>query len=130
VSFSDARQKRVLIVDDDWGIRDLLEMRLGAQGLHTRLAGNGLEALNAVRDFRPHAMILDINMPMMDGFGVMTRLGRDRMAILPTLVITARGEADDVRRALTLGAKDYLAKPFDDVALMARLRRLLRQVKG
>ena len=130
MSFTDARQKRVLIVDDDWGIRDLLELRLGAQGLQTRLAGNGLEALNAVRDFRPHAMILDINMPMMDGFGVMTRLGRDRMANLPTLVITARGEAEDVRRALKLGARDYLAKPFDDAALMARLKRLLRHVKG
>lgn len=128
MSFSAGREKRVLIVDDDWGIRDLLELRLGAQGLQTRLAGNGLEALNAVRDFRPHAMILDINMPMMDGFGVMTRLGRDRMSTLPTLVITARGEAEDVRRALALGARDYLAKPFEDAQLLARLRRLLRSV--
>lgn len=130
MSFSEARQKRILIVDDDWGIRDLLEQRLGAQDLHTRIAGNGLEALNAVRDFRPHAMILDINMPLMDGFGVMTRLGRDRMATLPTLVITARGEAEDVRRALALGAKDYLSKPFDDTKLLARLRRLLRSVSN
>jgi DNA-binding response OmpR family regulator len=126
MSFSGARERRVLVVEDDWAISDLIKTRLEIQEFRTRIAGNGLEALKAVRDFRPHAMILDIKMPLMDGFGVMTQLGRDRMASLPTLVLTASGDADDVRRAVALGAKDYLAKPFEDPQLVAKLARLFR----
>jgi DNA-binding response OmpR family regulator len=117
---------RVLIVDDDKSIADLIGMRLGVQGFETRCAHDGLIALARVRDFRPHAMILDINMPMMDGFGLMARLGAEKLAKLPTLVLTARHRAEDVKQAISLGARDYLAKPFGDAQLLSRVARLLR----
>lgn len=123
---SAAADKRILIVDDDRGICELVCIRLGVQGMLTVVAHDGLSGLARVREFRPHAMVLDINMPLMDGFSVMARLGRARMAALRTLVLTARGRGDDVRRAVTLGARDYLAKPCHDKQLLARLARTLR----
>lgn len=118
--------RRILIVDDDRAICELIDMRLGVQGVRTATAHDGLNALARVRDFRPHAMILDINMPRMDGFGVMAQLGLERMVRLPTLVLTARHQVEDVRRAVAMGARDFLAKPFQDVQLLGRLARLLR----
>lgn len=117
---------RILIVEDDRSIADLIGMRLNVQGFETRRAGDGLTALSRVRDFRPHAMILDINMPAMDGFALMTRLGASKMSKLPTLVLTARHNAEDVRHAISLGARDYLAKPFKDAQLLSRVARLLK----
>jgi two-component system OmpR family response regulator len=70
-------------------------------------------------------MILDINMPELDGFGVLEALGQDA-GLTPILVLTARHAAEDVRRAIGLGAKDYLAKPFSESQLLARVARLLR----
>lgn len=117
---------RILIVDDDRAVSEVISMRLGVQGLQTAIACDGLAGLARVRDFRPHAMILDINMPLMDGFGVMARLGAEKMARLPTLVLTARHRAEDVKQAVGLGARDYLAKPFHDAQLLSRVARLLR----
>jgi DNA-binding response OmpR family regulator len=75
-------------------------------------------------------MILDINMPLMDGFSVMAQLGRDRLQALPTLVLTARHQAEDVKRAIELGARDYLAKPFAEARLLQRVARLFRRSPG
>lgn len=118
--------RRILVVDDEKAIRDLVTMRLEIAGFVTSAASDGLSALARIRDFKPHAMILDINMPLMDGFGLMARMGKDQLATLPTLVLTARGQAEDVKRAITLGARDYLSKPFKDDHLLARMARLLR----
>jgi two-component system OmpR family response regulator len=116
----------VLIVEDDPALRSLLDTRLGVLGFDTRMAADGAVALARIEDFRPQAMILDINMPHVDGFKVMARLGRERMAKLPTLALTARHAADDVRMAVSLGARDYLAKPFDDAQFLSRVGRLFR----
>lgn len=118
--------RRVLVVDDEKAIRDLVTMRLEIAGFATSAASDGLSALARIRDFKPHAMILDINMPMLDGFGLMARMGKDQLSTIPTLVLTARGQVEDVKRAITLGARDYLSKPFRDDHLLARMARLLR----
>ncbi len=116
---------RVLVAEDDQNIRDLIRTRLAMAGYEVRTARTGAEALSQIPGFRPQAMVLDINMPVLDGFGVLEEV-QARDIRLPTLVLTARHAAEDVRRALGLGAKDYLAKPFTEQQLITRVARLLR----
>jgi two-component system OmpR family response regulator len=95
------------------------------------VASNGNEALSQILRLRPDAMILDINMPEMDGFAVLEALrARREMPRPATMVLTARHAEEDVRRALMLGAKDYLTKPFSEAQLLARVARLLRPPLG
>lgn len=116
----------VLIVDDDELIRELLRTRLELDGLNTISANDGLEAMTALTNHRPGAMLLDVSMPRMDGFQLLEALKRTNRTPPPTLMLTARNAAEDVRRAIGLGAKGYLAKPFNDQLLLRRVRRLLR----
>ncbi|HEX2800788.1 MAG TPA: response regulator [Phenylobacterium sp.] len=116
---------RILVVEDDAGVRDLVRTRLVLAGFETHTARNGAEGVNRVLEVRPDAMVLDINMSEMDGFGVLRTL-RDQNRLVPTLVLTARHAAEDVRLAISLGAKDYLTKPFSEQQLLARISRVLR----
>ena len=116
---------RVLIADDDAGIRELLRDQLEAAGFETKVARDGHQALDRIWSFRPDAMVLDLSMPGLDGFGVLQSL-QDQAIRLPVLVLTARHDASDVRKAVSLGARDYLAKPFTEAQLKARIARLLR----
>jgi two-component system OmpR family response regulator len=116
-----------LVADDDAAIRDLIRIYLDGSGYEVHMARDGVEASMRAVELQPHAMILDINMPRMDGFGVLQTLrpsssGRS----LPILVLTARHAADDVRKAVSLGARDYLTKPFTRPQLLARVARLMR----
>jgi DNA-binding response OmpR family regulator len=123
----DGHRRRVLVVDDDPAILELITLRLDLAGYETRTARDGGDALRAINETKPAAMILDINMPHMDGFEVLERLrSRGALAKLPTMVLTARNNVDDVRRAIGLGARDYMSKPFDDRMLLSRVARLLR----
>jgi two-component system OmpR family response regulator len=118
---------RILVVDDDPAVRELLTTRLALAGYLTYQARDGQEAVQAVYSWRPTAMILDINMPVLDGFGVLEKLqAGGGLRGLRVMVLTARNQGPDVRRALDLGALDFLAKPFDDAHFLARTRRLLR----
>lgn len=122
-----AARYRVLIADDDPGVRDLLRAQLGANGLETHMAHNGEEVVDLLARMRPDLLILDINMPKLDGFGVLEDLkGTLERRRIPALVLTARHAADDIKRALALGAKDYLTKPFNQTQLAGRVGRLLR----
>jgi two-component system OmpR family response regulator len=122
-----AVKPRILIAEDDHGVRDLIRTRLDMAGYEVHTARTGVQALEQVAALRPSAMILDINMPELDGFGVLkalpTIVGDNR---IPVLVLTARHAPADVRRAVDLGAKDYLTKPFTEAQLLARVARLLR----
>lgn len=117
---------RILVAEDDNDIREIVRTRLKMAGFDVRVAHNGREALNSVMVMKPDAMVLDINMPELDGFGVLEALKTAAVRPPPTLVLTARNAADDVRRAMALGAKDYLAKPFTEKQLLDRVNRLLR----
>ena len=119
-------KRRVLIAEDDRSVRDLIRTYLQMAGHEILIAHDGAEALEQVRSAKPDAMILDINMPEVDGFTVLKTLSETALPILPVLVLTARHAVVDVRRCITLGARDYLAKPFTEVQLTARVARLLR----
>ncbi|MFN9927849.1 MAG: response regulator transcription factor [Phenylobacterium sp.] len=121
----EARRRRVLVVDDDSAIRELITTRLDLAGFDTRTARDGSHALQRLMEFRPEAMVLDINMPVMDGFGVLNAMrARGDTSRVPILVLTARNAVEDVREAIALGARDYLSKPFRDDLLIQRVNRL------
>jgi CheY-like chemotaxis protein len=122
-----SRRPCILVAEDDAGARDLVRTRLTAAGYDTHTAHNGLEAVQRTRDLRPDGIVLDINMPGMDGFGVLDAIRDDpNLRHTRVLVLTARHAADDVKRAMNLGAKDFLTKPFNEQQLIARVARLLR----
>ena len=120
---------RILIVEDDSSIARLVQLELEHRGLRVRCAYDGPSGLEAVADFDPSAIVLDIMLPGMDGVGVLKRL-RQKGNGVPVIMLTARDTAADKVHSLDLGADDYLTKPFDTEELMARLRALLRRVDG
>ncbi len=117
---------RVLVVDDDRAVRDSLQRALDLHGYLTSVAPDGMEALQAVRREAPDAIVLDVNMPGVDGYGITRRLRDDGLAV-PILLLTARDGVPDRVRGLDAGADDYLVKPFALDELLARLRALLRR---
>lgn len=119
---------KILIADDDAGVRDLVRTRLRIAGYDPHTAKNGREAVERAVRLRPAAMILDINMPELDGFGVLSEMQDKAPDIqVPTLVLTARQSSDDVRMAVALGARGYLTKPFTEAQLLARVAGLFRR---
>lgn len=119
---------KILIADDDAGVRDLVSIRLRIAGYDPHTAKNGREAVERAVRLRPAGMILDINMPELDGFGVLSEMQDKAPDILvPTLVLTARQSSDDVRMAVALGARGYLTKPFTEAQLLARVTGLFRR---
>ncbi len=117
---------RVLVVDDDPGVRESLRRSLAFNGYQVELAGDGEEALRAISADAPDAVVLDIMMPRLDGLATCRALraaGND----LPILMLTARDEVSDRVSGLDAGADDYLPKPFALEELLARLRALLRR---
>ncbi|HVL84176.1 MAG TPA: response regulator transcription factor [Pseudonocardia sp.] len=117
---------RILVVDDDRSVRESLRRSLAFNGYQVELATDGREALDAVIEHRPDAMVLDVMMPRLDGLEVCRRL-RGSGDELPILVLTARDAVSDRVAGLDAGADDYLPKPFALEELLARLRALLRR---
>jgi len=125
---ADARLPRIVVAEDDPAILDLVRTRLEIAGYETFYARDGFRALEKIIAVQPAGVVLDINMPGLDGFGVLTRLKRDpRTRDIPVLVLSARNAGEDVARCVKLGAKDYLTKPFEDRMLLARVARLVRK---
>jgi two-component system, OmpR family, response regulator len=122
---------KVLVVDDEQSITDLLAMALRYEGMDVRVAHTAREALERVDDFRPHLMVLDVMLPDLSGFEVMQRVARDRpSAPVPVLFLTARDAMDDKLRGFTLGGDDYMTKPFSIEELIVRVRAILRRVRA
>jgi two-component system OmpR family response regulator len=117
---------RVLVVDDEPNILDVISMALRYESFEVATAANGREALVAVPEFRPHVILLDIMLPDMEGFEVARRLGADRAGV-PIIFLTARDTTEDKVRGLTMGGDDYVTKPFSLEELVARIRALLRR---
>jgi two-component system OmpR family response regulator len=117
---------RILVVDDEPNIADVVSMALRFQGFEVETAGTGGDAIVAVTAFRPHLIVLDIMLPDMEGFDVAQRLGAQR-ARVPIIFLTARDATDDKIRGLTLGGDDYVTKPFSLEELVARIRAILRR---
>jgi two-component system OmpR family response regulator len=117
---------RVLVVDDEPNIVDVISMALRFQGFAVESAGTGSDALTAVGAFRPHLMVLDVMLPDMEGFDVAERLGAQRRDV-PIIFLTARDATEDKVRGLTTGGDDYVTKPFSLEELVARIRTILRR---
>jgi two-component system OmpR family response regulator len=117
---------RVLVVDDEANILDVLTMALRFQGFVVETAGTGAQALAAVGSFKPQLIVLDVMLPDMEGFDVAQRLGAQR-ARVPIIFLTARDATEDKIRGLTLGGDDYITKPFSLEELIARIRSVLRR---
>jgi two-component system, OmpR family, response regulator len=117
---------RVLVVDDEPSIVDVVSMALRHHGFDVSSVDTGTGALAQVRDWRPHAMVLDVMLPDMEGFEVARRLSEQRAGI-PILFLSARDNTSDKVRGLTTGGDDYVTKPFSLEELVARLRNILRR---
>ena len=116
----------MLVVDDEENIVELLSVSLKFQGFEVAAARTGAEAIDRARTFRPDAVILDVMMPVMDGFDAVKRLRADGCDV-PVLFLTARDAVEDRVAGLTLGADDYVTKPFALEEVLARLRTILRR---
>jgi DNA-binding response OmpR family regulator len=119
------RTPRVLVVEDDADIADVLRRSLGMEGYDVRLARDGELALSEADVFEPDAVVLDLGLPKLDGVEVAKKLRAD--GDVPILMLTARDGVDDRVAGLDSGADDYLVKPFERAELLARLRALLRR---
>lgn len=122
----DGSPLRVLVVDDEQMLTDLLSMALRMEGWDVQTAASGFEALQAVREFSPDALVLDIMMPDLDGMSVLQRL-RQSGNDVPVLFLTAKDAVGDRVAGLTAGGDDYVTKPFSLEEVVARLRALMRR---
>jgi DNA-binding response OmpR family regulator len=116
---------RVLIVEDDVEIADVLRRSLRNEGYEVRTSADGVDALDVAAGFVPDLVVLDLGLPRLDGIEVCRRLRED--GDVPILMLTARAETEDRVTGLDSGADDYLAKPFERQELLARIRALLRR---
>ncbi|HEX3173701.1 MAG TPA: response regulator transcription factor [Solirubrobacterales bacterium] len=116
---------RVLVVEDDEDIADVLRRSLRNEGYEVRTSGDGVEALDLAVGFVPDLVVLDLGLPRMDGVEVCRRLRAN--SDVPILMLTARTETEDRVDGLDSGADDYLVKPFERTELLARIRALLRR---
>ena len=121
-----AVKQKILVVDDDSNIAELICLYLVKEGFETEKASNGKEALRQMQRFDPNLVILDVMMPKMDGLEVLSRL-REMGCRTPILLLTAKGAVEDRVAGLDLGADDYLPKPFVMEEFLARVRAMLRR---
>jgi DNA-binding response OmpR family regulator len=120
------RPPRVLVVEDDTDIAEVLQRSLRMDGYEVRLAGDGVAALEQANAFMPDLLVLDLGLPRIDGIEVARQL-RERDDSVPILMLTARDSVEARVEGLDSGADDYLVKPFERQELLARMRALLRR---
>lgn len=116
----------IMIIDDEAGVRELLGDALKLAGFETVSAADAMVAQTLLRTIKPNLLIVDINMPLMDGFEFIERI-RGNGDNTPALMLSARGDRADITRGLTLGADDYVTKPFGLEELVLRVRAILRR---
>jgi two-component system OmpR family response regulator len=116
----------IMIVDDEPAVRALLNDTLRIAGFETLEATDGMSALTLLRTNKPALMVIDINMPLMDGFELVERL-RSNNDLTPVLMLTAREDKTDIARGLKIGADDYVVKPFGIEELILRIKAILRR---
>ena len=122
-------EARLLVVDDEPNIVDLLATSLRFAGFEVATARNGAEALRVAEQFRPDLLVLDVMMPGIDGFTVVRRLRQEGQSI-PVVFLTAKDATEDKVTGLTLGGDDYVTKPFSLEEVVARIRSVLRRFRA
>ncbi|MEA2481471.1 MAG: two-component system, OmpR family, response regulator [Thermoleophilaceae bacterium] len=123
---SDGSPLRVLVVDDEVNIAELISMALRYEGWQVQMAHTGTSAVNAARDLGPDAVVLDMMLPDIDGLEVLRRM-RTTQPDVPVVFLTARDAVEDRVAGLTAGGDDYVTKPFSLEELLARVRNVLRR---
>ena len=119
--------KTILIVEDDPNISELVQMYLEKEGYNTRIASDGGQGLDLFRQLRPDLVLLDIMLPVMDGWSVLRTIRQDSKT--PVIMLTAKGETNDKVQGLKQGADDYLTKPFEMKELLANLEEYIEFTK-
>jgi two-component system OmpR family response regulator len=122
-------EARLLVVDDEPNIVELLSASLRFAGFEVETAAGGLEAVEIARTYRPDLLVLDVMMPGLDGFGVVRRLRQEGVRT-PVVFLTAKDATEDKVTGLTLGGDDYVTKPFSLEEVVARIRAVLRRVSA
>ena len=120
--------KKVLIVEDDGNIAELLHLYLEKEGFETQVAGDGGKGVELFRSFQPDLVLLDIMLPVMDGWAVLKKIREHDKT--PVIMLTAKGETEDKVTGLEGGADDYIVKPFEMKEVLARIHAVLRRTGG
>ena len=123
-----AEKQRILIVDDDYNIAELISLYLTKECFETRIVGDGEEALKLFPVFEPNLVLLDLMLPGIDGYQVCRELRASSQ--VPIIMLSAKGEIFDKVLGLELGADDYMIKPFDSKELVARVKAVLRRYQA
>jgi two-component system OmpR family response regulator len=124
-----SQQPKVLVIDDEPGVRELISEALSISEISAVQAADGLEALSFLRRERFDLLILDINMPKLDGLALLEKLRNEGMSV-PVLMLSARADKADINQGLRTGADDYLTKPFSIEELVLRVKAIMRRSKG
>jgi DNA-binding response OmpR family regulator len=117
---------KILVVEDEENLRELVKGRLEQNGYNVLTASDGYQALSKVRDFEPNLIILDLMIPKMDGYTVCRLLRYGRTDPIPIIMFSARSSPDDIRRGLDTGADAYVVKPFEPALLLSKVEELLK----
>ncbi len=126
----DAHGKRILVVDDDRNLRKIIQTNLELAGYDVTTAANGDEALHVLDAMQPDLVVLDVMMPLMDGYEVARRIRRHPSNThVPIIMLTAKGEVEDKLEGFDAGADDYMTKPFGPQELLARVKAKIRRVE-
>ena len=120
--------RKVLIVEDDSNIAELLHLYLEKEGFETAVAADGGKGVELFRSFRPDLVLLDIMLPVMDGWSVCRKIREESKT--PIIMLTAKGETSDKVSGLEMGADDYIVKPFEMKEVLARIHAVLRRFGG
>jgi len=118
-------KSKILIVDDDENITELISLYLNKEGYNTRVVHNGIDALSVFQSYIPNLVILDLMLPGKDGYDICKEIRQ--ISNTPIIMLTAKGETFDKILGLELGADDYIVKPFDTKELTARVKAVLRR---
>lgn len=123
---ADGSAVRILIVDDEHDNRELMQIMLDWEGFHTTIVASGVEALAAVEDLPPQLVLLDLMMPDMDGYEVVSRLkGKPSTKHIPVMIVSAMNDKASKRAAFAAGADDFLSKPMNRLELCERVKKLV-----
>lgn len=120
------KRERILIVDDEIDLLNLVDFNLTRKGYVTSSSLDGFDALQKVEDFKPDLIVLDLMLPKMDGWGICTLL-RHQKKDVKILMLTAKAMPEDRLKGLEIGADDYITKPFNTAELILRIERLLKR---
>lgn len=120
--------KKILVVEDDGNIADLIQIYLEKDGFEVKIAGDGGSAIQMFREYSPDLVLLDVMLPVMDGWQVCSMIRKTDKT--PIIMLTAKEETDDKVHGLELGADDYITKPFEVKELLARIHAVLRRTEG